>query len=203
MLEMSIKCSRCETPVPVNGPWTDLQCSGCGEAITLSPDNWADLLEDVRDEIAFELEPGRGTESTIMGVFDTHVLYSRMVPYCRKCKEDLHDPEPGAEKLMCSCGAFMPLTKPPDWFRRVFGGVRYIAGATRSAEASSEEPEPVYISCTSCGASFCVKGESRNPSCSHCGTAVFLTDELWLHFHPSPVKKRWFVGFKASYSISE
>ena len=203
MLEMNIKCSRCETPVPVNGPWTDLQCGGCGEAITLSPDNWADLLEDVRDETAYELEPGRGTESTILGVFDTHVLYSRMAPYCRECKEDLPSPDTETDSLICSCGSSMPLTVPPEWFNRVFKGIRYIAGATRSTEVTAEEPDPVSITCTSCGASFLVKGESRNPSCQNCGGSVFLPDDLWYHFHPVPVKKRWFVGFEAAYTISE
>lgn len=203
MLEMSIKCPGCEAPVPVNGPWTDLHCTECSESIELTPDNWADLLEDVRNEIAYEIEPGTGSESTIMGVFDTHVLYSRMVPYCRECKEDLHNPEPGAEKLVCSCGASLPLTKPPGWFKRVFGGVRYIAGATRSTEAMAEKPESVSITCTSCGASFDVSGETRNPSCPHCKNAVFLPDDLWHHFHPVPVKKRWFVGFKASFVEEE
>lgn len=197
MVEMSIKCPRCETTVPVNGPWNLLHCPECSEAIDLSPDNWADLLEGVRNETAGEIKPGMGRESTVIGVFQAHLLYSRMPPYCRECREDLPLPEPGARMLRCSCGETLPVAEPPEWFDRVYSGARYIIGATRSTKVSEQEPEQVFITCPSCGSSFESAGESRNPSCPNCDTCVFLPDDLWFHFHPAPVRKRWFVGFLA------
>ncbi|HOP27267.1 MAG TPA: hypothetical protein PLM22_06735, partial [Candidatus Sabulitectum sp.] len=71
MIEMSVRCPRCETPVPVNGPWNSVPCPGCGEPLELTPDAWRDLLEDVRGSVVKELKPGEGTESTIMGLFHT------------------------------------------------------------------------------------------------------------------------------------
>lgn len=199
MLEMSVKCPRCQSPVPVNGPWTDLGCPDCGDRISLSPDNWVDLLEDVRNEIAYNMEPGTGSESTIMGVYDTRILYSRMVPYCPVCKEDLPSVNLNARILNCSCGYRMEADEPPEWFHRVFKGVKRIAGEERTASLPAADPEPVSMTCPSCGAGFDTTGTVRNPSCPSCGTSVFLQDDLWFHFHPVPVRKRWFVGFSAGY----
>jgi DNA-directed RNA polymerase subunit RPC12/RpoP len=199
MIEMSIQCPRCEAHVPINGPFTDFQCPECFEKLELSPENWADLLEDVRNDIAREMEPGEGTNSSIMGVFNASLLYARMVPYCRKCKEDFKNPKEGAERVECPCGGSLPVTEPPPWFGKVFKGAKYIVGATRSTSHGDQKPEPVMMTCSSCGASFETHGENRNASCSHCGTSVFLPDDLWFHFHPAPVKTRWFVGFTAKY----
>lgn len=198
MIEMSVRCPRCETPVPVNGPWTSVPCPGCEELLELTPDTWRDLLEDVRGSIVKELEPGEGTESVIMGVFHTSLRYARMDPYCGSCKEDFPAPVPGDKCLTCSCGEKMELMEPPGWFRGVIKGVEHIAEATRSTEPSGHSPEPVFISCPSCGASFETAGESRNPLCAHCGRAFVIPADLWMHFHPAPVKKRWFAGFTAS-----
>jgi len=198
MIEMSVRCPRCETPVPVNGPWNSVPCPGCGEPLELTPDAWRDLLEDVRGSVVKELKPGEGTESTIMGLFHTSLRYARMNPYCGSCKEDFPATVPGEKHLTCSCGEKMELMEPPDWFGGVIRGVRYIAGATRSTEPRGHSPEPVFITCPSCGASFETAGESRNPLCAHCGRAFVIPADLWLHFHPAPVKRRWFAGFTAS-----
>lgn len=195
MLQMNIDCPGCEAPVPVNGPWTELLCSTCGETISFPPESWADLLEDVAGEIAGELEQGEGSNSTIMGSFNVSMLYARMLPYCMKCKEDLTEFDEDADSVICACGNRIGLSKPPEWFGRVFPKADLLVGAGDSSDASWDPPEPVVLTCPSCGAPFDSRGESRNADCPHCGSSMFLPDDLWYHFHPVPVKKRWFVRF--------
>lgn len=203
MVEMSIQCPRCEAHVPVNGPYNDFICAECSERIELPPDSWADLLEDVRDETAYELDQGEGSKSSIMGVFNTALFYGRLVPYCSKCKEDFHmddDYTEGNDSVVCSsCGNSLPVTPPPEWFNRVFEGARLIVGATRSTDSKDTAAEPVVLTCPGCSAPFETTGEARNIPCPHCDNSVFLPDDLWYHFHPVPVKRRWFVGFTASF----
>ncbi len=196
LLEMSLKCPGCDSPVPVNGPWEELSCTRCGEMIHLDTEGWKFLLGGVRKAVVKELAPGQGAESMLIGRYRAKLMYGRLDPYCPVCKGDFPGGEPPAEEFLCSCGNSMEITAPPVWFPGVFKGARWVAGATRST-GTGKEPEPVTMTCGSCGGPFSVTGDVRNPPCPHCGTGTFLPDDLWYHFNPAPVKRRWFVGFSA------
>ncbi len=196
LLEMSLKCPGCDSPVPVNGPWENLSCTRCGEGIHLDTESWKFLLGGVRKAVSKELEPGQGSESMLIGRHRAKLMYGRMDPYCPVCKADLPGGKPEGGELLCSCGNSMEVKAPPRWFPGVFRGARCIAGATGST-STGETQEPVTMTCGSCGGPISVTGDVRNPLCPHCGTGTFLPDDLWFHFNPAPVKKRWFVGFTA------
>jgi DNA-directed RNA polymerase subunit RPC12/RpoP len=203
MLEMSIECPRCDLPVVVNGPFTDFECPECSAKIEMTHEIWADLLEDVRDEIADDLEQGEGGKSTIWGTYNTNLYYGRLNPYCPQCKRDFDVEKEfrDGDSITCpDCGKKTPAMRAPEWFDRVFKGAVYIVGAMREQSAEPEEKDadsPVSFPCSNCGASIQTRGEERNVKCEHCGTSIYLPDDLWNYLHPAPKKQRWFVGFVA------
>lgn len=196
-IEMSISCPRCETPVMINGPFTEIECQGCGEKIDFSPSIWADLLEDTRDELV-DMEKGEGNNSTIWGTYNTSISTGRLAPYCKECKKDydIAADYSGGDTITCrDCGATRSAQQPPEWFDKVFEGVKLLIGVSQGEVSYKPLKRDLYMSCPSCGASVKVSGSSRNEICSHCNSPVLLPDELWEHLHPVPVKERWFVGF--------
>ncbi len=203
MLEMSIECPRCDGPVVVNGPFTEFTCPHCGEDIQLSHEIWADLLEDVRDELADDMEEGEGSRSVIWGTFNTSLYYGRLHPYCSGCKRDFDivNEYTGGNFITCSdCGTETAVLTAPVWFDKVFEGASLIVGAQKNQSAkhgADSGKAPISFTCSQCGASFKVRGDERSVKCEHCGTSVYIPDELWLHFHPAPTKQRWFIGFEA------
>ena len=202
MLEMSIQCPRCDGPVVVNGPVTQFICPDCSAEIEMGPDIWTDLLEDLRDELAEDTEEGQGGRSTIWGTYNTSLFYGRLRPHCLRCKRDfdMDTDYTGGDRLTCpGCGTDTAVMKAPEWFERVFQGAKLIVGAEEKQSTELEtasDAEPVSFTCSKCGAFVQTRGESRSVKCSHCGTSTFLPDDLWHHFHPVPVKRRWFVGFE-------
>lgn len=202
MLEMSIECPRCDGPVVVNGPFTSFLCPGCGEDIQMSPEIWADLLEDVRDEIT-DMEEGKGGRSAIWGTYNTNLYYGHLPPYCPECKRDfdMDNDYTGGDSITCpACGSRMSVLSAPDWFDKVFEGAVLIVGAEDKQtvkSAADAENTSISFTCSQCGASILTRGEKRSVKCEHCGASVYLPDELWFRFHPAPKKQRWYVGFEA------
>lgn len=202
MLEMSIECPRCDGPVVVNGPFTSFLCPGCGEDIRMSPEIWADLLEDVRDEIT-DMEVGKGGRSTIWGTYNTNLYYGHLPPCCPECKRDfdMDNDYTGGDSITCPrCGSRMPVLYAPDWFDNVFEGAVLIVGAEEkrtSKSVADDEKSSISFTCSQCGASILTCGSERSVKCEHCGASSYLPDELWFRFHPAPKKQRWFVGFEA------
>lgn len=199
MIEMGISCLRCDSPVMVNGPFTEIECKGCGETIDFNPSIWADLLEDTRDELV-DMDQGEGSGSTIWGTYNTSIKYGRLVPYCSECKKDyiIENDYSGGDVVTCSaCGKTRPAEKPPEWFNSVFKGVQLLIGVSHTQAEAAPMKRDLYMTCPSCGASILVSGKTRNEKCSHCDSPVLLPDELWEHLHPVPIKTRWFVGFIA------
>ncbi len=197
ILEMSIACPRCDSPVMVNGPFTTLNCPGCDEVIDFTPEIWADLLEDTRSAV-LHMKVGEGSNSTIWGTYNTSVFYGRLAPYCKECKKDynIQVDYSGTDTITCGdCGATRPVEKPPEWFNTVFKGVKLLIGVSREAHSSKPLTRDLYMSCPNCGASVKVSGSSRNEKCGHCNSSIILPGELWRHINPAPVKERWFVGF--------
>ena len=209
MLEISIECPRCDGPVVVNGPFTEFVCPSCEEKIEMTPDIWADLFEDLRDELAEDTDEGMGGRSAIWGTYNTALYYGRLAPYCTECKRDfdMERDHSGEGELTCpDCGAATPVQQPPEWFDRVFEGARLIVNA-RAGQSGEEIAQrdigPVMFSCAKCGGSITVTGASRSVECDHCGGSAYLPDDLWNRFHPAPTKLRWFVGFEAEPPVEE
>lgn len=203
MLEMSIECPRCDRPVVVNGPFTSFICPECGEMIEMTHEIWADLLEDVRDEIADNMEEGKGCRSAIWGTYNTNLYSGRLKPYCPECKRgfDMENECTGGDSITCSdCGERTPVLSAPDWFDSVFEGAVLIVGAQKERSAKSDADSgasPISFTCSQCGASILTCGCERSVKCEHCGASSYLPDELWFRFHPAPKKQLWFVGFEA------
>lgn len=199
IIEMSITCPRCDSPVMINGPFTEIECEGCGEMIDFNPSIWADLLEDTRDELV-DMDEGEGSNSTIWGTYNTSITYGRLIPYCSECKKNyfIENDYSGGNVVTCSsCGKTRPAEKPPEWFNKVFKDVRLLIGVSHTKAKAAPIKRDLYMTCPSCGASILVSGATRNEKCSHCDSPVLLPDELWEHLHPVPMKTRWFVGFMA------
>ena len=203
MLEMSIECPRCDGPVVVNGPFTSFRCPECGEMIEMTPEIWADLLEDVRDELADDTAEGEGGRSTIWGTYNTYLYYGRLKPYCPKCKRDfdMKNEYTGGDSVTCiGCNTKTAVQPAPSWFDSVFEGALLIVGAQEKQtvkSAADKKVSPISFTCSQCGGTILTCGELRNVKCEHCGASVYLPDELWFRFHPAPKKRRWFVGFEA------
>ena len=197
MIEMNISCPRCDSPVMINGPVTEIECRECGEIIDFNPSIWADLLEDVRDEL-LDMEEGEGGNSTIWGTYNTSIAYGRLTPYCKECKEDynLETDYSDENTITChTCGAIQSAQKPPEWFSNVFKGVQLLIGVSTEEVMDTQLKRDLYMTCPGCGASILVSGKTHNEKCRYCNSSVLLPGELWEHLHPTPVKTRWFVGF--------
>ncbi|MEN8207823.1 MAG: hypothetical protein ABFR50_01080 [Candidatus Fermentibacteria bacterium] len=203
MLEMSIDCPRCDRPVVVNGPFTSFICPECSETIEMTPEIWADLLEDVRDEIADDTEEGKGSRSVIWGTYNTNLYYGRLKPCCPECKRDfdMENEYEGGDALTCiGCSTKVSVEPAPSWFDSVFEGALLIVGAQYKQTVKStadNEISPISFTCSQCGGAILSCGEERTVKCEHCGASIYLPDELWFRFHPAPKKQRWFVGFEA------
>ncbi|OPL17734.1 MAG: hypothetical protein AVO35_08705 [Candidatus Aegiribacteria sp. MLS_C] len=202
-LEMGIQCPRCEGPVAVNGPYTALVCPHCSAGIDMQPSIWADLLEDVPQEIAEDCEEGYGGKSTIWGTYNTELFYGRMKPYCEECKRDYdleNDPVKDGRITCPDCGSTRSLQVPPEWWKSIFSDASMIIGAGESSDESNLEGDPlkgpVVFTCTKCGAAVKLDGSSRDLKCEHCDGEIHIPDDLWLRFHPAVKKKRWFVGYR-------
>lgn len=203
VIEMSIKCSRCDSPIHVNGPTRSLLCGSCQSDIEIPEDFWKGILEDVCSEVRNQFEEGEGSNSTIFGTFNTSLMYGRLLPYCLKCKKDfeLQEEYDSACTYTCpECGSTSPVAPAPEWLRKMIPSARLIVNAApESSDDGEEEPAvsgPIAFFCPQCGGSLMIDGSERLIPCDYCNTSVYLPDDLWLRLHPARTKNRWFIGFK-------
>ncbi|OPL19865.1 MAG: hypothetical protein AVO35_02515 [Candidatus Aegiribacteria sp. MLS_C] len=202
MMEISIDCPHCDSPVHVDGPYRKLTCSRCHSEIDFPGEVWKDTLEEVRQDVS-GYEKGEGTGSNIFGHFNMRMTYGRLDPYCLKCKRDfdLEADYPQLTMIRCpDCGTESPVAPAAVWFREAVPGAALIVGAWPEGENAPDEerdkPKPVAYSCPQCGGSLMIDGEKRIVECSYCSTSIYLPDDLWLTLHPAKTKTRWFIGFK-------
>jgi Zn finger protein HypA/HybF involved in hydrogenase expression len=202
VIEMSIKCPRCDSPIHVNGPTRSLLCGSCQSDVEIPTDFWKGILEDVCSEVRNEFEEGEGTNSTIFGTFNTSLMYGRLKPYCLKCKKDfeLQEEYGSACTYSCpECGTVSPVAPAPEWLRQIIPSAKLVVNAPpESSDGGEEEPAvsgPIAFFCPQCGGSLMIDGSERLIPCSYCNTSVYLPDDLWLRLHPARTKNRWFIGF--------
>lgn len=201
-LEISIKCPKCDQPVPLSGPLERVNCPHCQNDIEIPHDDyWKDILKDVRESLS-ELAPGEGRNSTIFGTVNTTMLYGREIPHCRKCKTKLELPadlSASAEISCPQCGVKVPLTPAPEWARRMDSKVLAFVGALIVDQSANKEiavSEPIIFLCPQCGGSLAIDGKERLVTCQFCKSRIYLPDDLWLILHPAKVKERWYAVFE-------
>jgi len=198
-LEISIRCPHCDSPVHVDGPYTEVLCPSCQSPIAYPPEIWKDTLEDVSAEVP-GLEPNEGNNSTIFGHFNMTMMTGRQVPRCRKCRRefDMDAEYRGQDVMVCpACGDRTPVFPAPEWLKEAVHGATLVVGAWPMGGSVEEEAGlsgPVAFSCPQCAGSLMIDGRDRLVKCSFCGTNVYLPDDLWLRIHPAKKKGRWYIG---------
>jgi hypothetical protein len=202
MLEIGIKCPKCDGPVPLNGPWQVAHCDSCQNDIDIPADYWPDILADILEDIKTDLAEGEGRNSTIFGTFHTTLLYGELHARCESCKTEF-EPNPDLTEAYThycgNCGLAIEVTPSPDWLKNAYPDAVLFTDATLQSKAGDETSAvsgPVAFTCPQCGGALMVDGKERLLPCQFCGVNVYLPDDLWLRLHPAKTKDRWFVGFK-------
>ncbi len=202
MLEIGIKCPKCDSPVPLNGPWQVAHCDSCQADIDIPDDYWSDIFADILEDIKTDLAEGEGRNSTIFGTFHTTLLYGELHARCEKCKTEFDPNADLAEAYThyCgNCGRPIEVIPSPAWLKSVFPNAILFVDASVQSKAGDEKTDisgPVAFTCPQCGGALMVDGKDRLLPCQFCGVNVYLPDDLWLRLHPAKTKDRWFVGFK-------
>lgn len=198
-LEITIRCPHCDSPVHVDGPYTEILCGNCQSTVEFPPDVWTDMLEDVSSEVP-GLEPNEGSHSTIFGHFHMTLMTGRQNPRCRKCRRDfdMEKEYHGQDLLVCpDCGDESPVFPAPDWLKEAIHGSTLVVGAWpvgSPLEGEKGLSGPVAFACPKCAGSLMIDGTDRLVKCDYCGTNVYLPDDLWLRLHPAKKKGRWYIG---------
>jgi Zn finger protein HypA/HybF involved in hydrogenase expression len=202
MIECSIKCPKCDGPVPLNGPWETAHCDRCQTDIDVPHDFWTDMFDDIIEDIKTDLAEGEGRNSTIFGTFNTTLLYGHLIPYCLECKTDLDMDKmdlalakPYVHKCP-NCGSETNVDPPPAWAKEEYAKARVFVNAIMESGDEGEAPTvsgPVAFTCPQCGGALMIDGTERLMPCKFCGVNVYLPDDLWFRLHPAKIKRRWFA----------
>jgi Zn finger protein HypA/HybF involved in hydrogenase expression len=204
-IECSVKCRKCDEPVPLNGPWEAAHCDHCQNDFSIPHEFWADIFKDMRSDIDDEtgdLKEGEARNATVFGIFHTTLLAGRLKARCEKCKTPIPvNPNPGAAFVhTCpQCGLKTNVIPAPAWLKQLMPIVDHFVAATlqTSGEDKSDQSraKPVIFTCPQCGGALKVDGSERMIECSYCNASVYLPDDLWLRLHPARTRARWFIGF--------
>lgn len=199
-VEFSIKCPRCDRPIPLDGPMETILCGSCKSEIPITRDYWVEIISDACKTLR-KVELGQGSGSMMLGTFNADLSLGRLNPYCDQCKTDF---EPSWEDSVCSaykcasCGLEYPVSTPPGWLEKGVPGIKYLVNALLDAEKPLElaSSSPVVLSCPSCSAALEADGTTRFVDCNYCNSQVYLPDDVWMKFHKAKRKRRWFVVCK-------
>lgn len=209
IFKMIATCPHCGNPVPVNGPQRRPICRSCQKVVEITAETWHDILREYLESYR-GLEPGSGSDSTIMGgttLKCTSVKLPPPDPACPKCETnwDLAGVKDGTDgAIVCQqCGYTSPTYPPPDWLKagvpaaaQVFFGERDRTGAVEEAAATVAAATPIALACPQCGGGLLVTAQSeRTLPCKYCKVDVFLPDAVWLKLHPAKEAKFWLVRF--------
>ncbi len=197
-MEFSIKCPRCDRPVPIDGPMELIHCDYCQTDIPVAREYLVETLSEACSDMQ-KTDIGTGSGTMLLGTFSGNLTLARFNPYCVQCKTDFASPwslRAGSSYSCAKCGATYPVDSPPAFLKDELPGIRYLINALLSSDTSSASSSgsfPVALACPSCGASLTVDGTTRFVDCNYCNTQVYLPDNLWLRFHSVRKKRRWFV----------
>ena len=200
IVECSIKCPKCDNPMPLNGPIETAHCEHCLSDTEIPNEYWTDILRELFDELRKGMEEGTGSGSTIFGMFNTSLVTARFDPYCYECKTGFEVDETVSKpyKHNCEkCRNVIEVRPGPDWLNEAFppGTILIAADMREGGGEPAAASEPIAFVCPQCGGALIVDGTERVLPCEFCGIKVYLPDDLWRRMHPVKKKERWWVGF--------
>jgi len=203
--EIRTSCPKCGQPVPVNGPFRFLFCSGCFETFSIPDDIIIGFLADFEEE-SDGLATGEGSGGTLMSGSGTYKYgYWKLNPRCSECKKPLELPDDLSDiEISCRCGRKYYAYPPPDWLAEpVPSAIRFISsereiGEGESAESAlpTESHKPIVMSCPQCGGTLSISTASeRIMTCRYCESEVYIPDAVWIRLHPVRTTEEWFAVF--------
>lgn len=211
MLEIGIKCPKCDGPLPLNGPLETAHCDRCQADIDVPHEFWKDILSDIHEEVKGELEVGDGRQSTIFGTFNVTLTYYHVPPHCTKCDTAFEVDEGLTQPYThtcAECGRKVEVLPAPEWLVKEYPPAKILidappatAGVEGAEKGEGKDMEksavstPIAFTCPQCGGALMVDGSDRLVRCQYCSVDVYLPDDLWLRMHPAKVKESWLVGF--------
>jgi DNA-directed RNA polymerase subunit RPC12/RpoP len=202
-IRLSIKCTECEQPVPVNGPTERAKCSHCQSVIALKGRlRWEELLDFHNPNITvFEFAARAKSGAEERGAWAPVSLTA--LPQWPKCACGSKFSE-AATRAAVTAGAALSCTKcrkalavspVPAFFAESFPCATHTVGAAAAMEGSGGPGGATSIKCASCGAHLPLDGASRVVECRYCHASATLGDDIWLALHPVATKQIWWVVF--------
>lgn len=197
-MALSVECSYCGLPAPLDGPCQHVTCPSCQKSTALK-----------RLVPVMIAAKGEGQ------VFNSNVRCLRSHrdgPRCATCgrvfegwRVAQHPLEAAHGPACPGCGSQLSVAPPPDWLREELPSVLAIFGAAQddgSAAAVGLALEqvqlaPVAMTCPQCAAGLSIQhDDTRSVSCGHCGSAVFIPDEVWRRLHPGKLAREWTIVYR-------
>ncbi len=205
VFEIRTTCGKCGHPVPINGPFRNIICTGCFANVSISAETYGDFLNKFENEYQ-NFNEAEGMGGTVMGGDGTYKYsYYKLSPRCWNCKTGLPEASLKTDgKLLCrKCGFEHEIFPVPEWLKEVVpSAVQCICSERELNDKKGETGiesggKPVAMSCIRCGGSLEVTGYSeRIMKCRYCGIDVYIPDPVWLRLHPVEKTQEWYVRFE-------
>lgn len=199
-VEFVMECGHCRQPLPVNRFADRLWCSHCGQATETALNFWTFFVSPRLNQ-ACNMEPQTDTWAKGMHfhIGSYAMTFGNKNPCCPACEEEweIADIEKalrrGSNAYQCpGCGSSSGIRKPPQWFMQVLPYARLLLGeAPADKPRSSSEPEHMF--CYHCGAKITVGTGQRSISCTTCGKACNVPDEIWQRLNPAALSRPLYV----------
>lgn len=198
-VKLTVECSHCSLPVPLNGPPNPLRCNHCSKQTYLQ--RWAEVLVDgnksgpralyligpEKYSLARAHENGPACQGCghvyprselLLQATETHARLD-----CAECKRPLYG------------------YAAPAWLRQQLPAVVFVYSADLDvaageaavfAQADRPVPKPVAMACPQCAGGLLISAAAeRVVECEYCKVSVFLPEELWRHMHPVKTMGEW------------
>jgi hypothetical protein len=210
-IRLSVKCTECETHVPVNGPMERLTCARCGHVITLQGKlRWREILNFHNPSITvFQFAARAKDAADETGAWaPVGLTATRRFPRCAcgfKFSEDATRAAAAAERdLACTkCSKVLSVSRVPPFFAKEFPFAGHIIAPPRHADSANANAAvragsagASAIHCSSCGAGLPLGG-SRVVTCMYCKTSNAVAEGVWAQLHPA-TKETWWVLFDSA-----
>jgi hypothetical protein len=213
-------CSRCGTPVPVNGLTLEVVCGACSRVRRIEPGIWKDILRMAVNggiRLAPDTPESFGWKTGALGSVHAYRLEYAL---CQPQYPDGSplDPEEAVRHLAegrfadpdgrwvhvrefpAGLSMLVPPGKRikhmPKVIRKIFllGEDPACCGQFRSGEAPLPATVELHaLQCASCGSPLAAPDDSRTVCCSHCGSCYILSLPLWYSLHPEPECRKWYL----------
>jgi len=156
-----------------------------------------------------EIAAGETSGASYLGS-GARIKYGPQEPLCSECNTPLPVDEnhPGQTgQIKCtSCGNKTTTYPPPQWLKKIMPNCRQIyggepdsegPGGSIAPETPQTPPQPVAMSCPSCGAGLSfTSADDRLVPCQYCGADIYMPDAVWRRLHPVKRSQRWYLQFQ-------